>query len=208
MKASVLTAVATLVPAILAAQANASSSVAARATTGAASATTAASSQATVAVPSNYSAESRAKIEAAFRATREKSLPEEAMRQRMAEGQAKGASEAQVVAAVQRAEARLQSSHSALIRAGRANPRPEEVSNAEQAMARGATEAQIEALARRAPADRSLTVALSVLSKLEARGQPVDQALAQVAAKLDARASDDAIMGLVNVGAAVGGKKR
>jgi hypothetical protein len=127
------------------------------------------------------------------------------MRQRMAEGQAKGASDAQVATAVQRAEARLEASQSAMIRAGREKPSADEVTAGEQAMARGTTEAQIEALVKHAPSDRSLVVAFDVLTKLEAQGKPVDKALAVVQAKLDARASDDAIASLAgNAGAVLG----
>jgi hypothetical protein len=153
-------------------------------------------STSSVEIPSSFSAESRAKMEATVKAAREKNLPQQPMQQRVAEGQAKGASEVQIVAAVQKVEARMEATQSAMIRAGRTEPQPQEVQAGEQAMERGATDAQIEALVKHAPSDRSLVVAFDVLSKLEARGIPVDNALAQVQAKLDARASDDAIASL------------
>lgn len=158
-----------------------------------------------VSVPASYSAESRAKINAAFRAARARRVPEQPMEQRMAEGQAKGGSETQVVAAVQKVEARLEASQTAMIRAGRAHPQPQEIAAGEQAMERGASEAEIEGLATHTPSNRSLTVALNVLAQLEANGRPVGNALAEVQSKLDARVSDDAISALVGGNAAADG---
>ena len=84
MKAAVLTTMLACFPAFLAAQ---QSSAAASAT---------ASAQASVSVPASYSAESKAKIKAAFQAALDKNLPDQPMRQRIDEGQANGATEAQV----------------------------------------------------------------------------------------------------------------
>jgi len=162
------------------------------------SASASASGQANVSVPASYSTQAKTKIESAFQAARSKGLPEQPMRQRMAEGQAKGASDAQVAVAVQKVEARLEASQSAMIRAGRTHPQPDEVTGGEQVMERGATEAQVEALVKHAPSDRSLTVAFNVLSRLEARGEPVDQAVAEIQSKLDARASDEALVSLAS----------
>ena len=169
-----------------------------------AAATASASSRASVNVPASYSAEAKASIEASFKRAQEKNVPDQALRQRLAEGQAKAASDAQVASAVQKTEARLESSQSALVRAGRATPTPQEINAGEQAMARGATEANVEALAKHAPADRSLVVAFDVLSKLQAQGQPVDQALAAITAKLDAHANDDALLSLATNASAAG----
>jgi hypothetical protein len=167
-----------------------------------ASATASASAQTSVTVPANYSAETRANIEASFKRAQEKNLPDQAMRERLAEGQAKAASDAQVATAVQKTEARLEASQSAMIRAGRKNPTPQEVNAGEQTMARGATEAQVEQVAKHAPSDRSLVVAFGVLTKLQAAGKPVDQAVAEITAKLDARATDDALLSLTGNGSA------
>ena len=52
-----------------------------------------------VRIPEGFSAETRARLEAMVEVARQKSLPTEPMTDRMAEGSAKGASEAQVVAA-------------------------------------------------------------------------------------------------------------
>ncbi len=186
MKINTLTITAALIPGMLAAQ-QASTSTSASASV---------SAQTNVNVPASYSAESRAKIDAAFKAASAKHLPDQSMRERVAEGQAKSASDAQVADAVAQTETRLEASQSAMVHAGRANPQPEEITAGAQAMERGASDAQIEALAKHAPADRSLTVAFNVLTKLEANGQPVDKALAQIQSKLDASASDDVLTSL------------
>lgn len=148
-------------------------------------------------VPTGFTAESRARLEATFSVAREKGLPEEPIRNRMAEGRAKAASEAQIVTAAEQVVTRLESSQRAMLRAGRDEPQDEEVARGAQAMERGATEAQLETLVRHAPADRSLVVAFEVLSELSARGLPTEHALARVAARLDARASDAALVELL-----------
>lgn len=113
-------------------------------------------------VPRTYSAESQAKLNATFAAAREKSLPERPIRDRIAEGQAKGASEAQVVVAAQRTEMRLEAAQSAILRAGR-QPNDEALIRAEHAMAAGATSAQVEAAVRRTAPERSIVVELDAL---------------------------------------------
>ena len=167
-----------------------------------ASATASASTQTSVTIPASYSAQAHANIEAAFKRAQQKNLPDQAMRERLAEGQAKAASDAQVAAAVEKAEARLEASQSAMVRAGRKSPTQQEVNAGEQAMAHGATDSQVEAVAKHAPSDRSLVVAFGVLSKLQAQGRPVDQAVAEITAKLDARATDDALLSLTGSGSA------
>ena len=94
------------------------------------------------------------------------------------------------------AQAQLDAAQAALVRAGRAHPRQEEVSHAAQAMAHGATAVQIEALAKHAPADRSLVASFDALSNLAAHGVPIDKAAAQIQAQLDAGATDDVIANL------------
>src|SRR5215475_242750 len=146
MKTAILATILGSFPALLAAQQSSA----------AASATAPTSAPASVNVPTSYSAEGKAKIEAAFQAAREKNLPDQVMRQRIDDGQAKGATEAQVVAAVQQIEARLEESQAVLIRAGRAKPQPADVASADAALAAGATAAQIEEMVRRTPANEPL----------------------------------------------------
>lgn len=125
-----------------------------------------ASSQASVNVPASYSAEAKANIEASFKRAQEKSLPDQTMRARLAEGQAKAATDAQVAEAVQKAEARLEASQSLLVKAGHANPSPDEVTNGAQAMERGATEAQVTAAITSPPANVSVAAALDGLARV------------------------------------------
>jgi len=140
--------------------------------------------------PSGFSAETRVRLEAMLRVAREHNLPTEPMTNRAAEGQAKGASEAQIIAATGRVEAELAASQEALIRAGHPQPSDAEVISGAQVIASGATQAQLEAFARRNPSERRLEVALQVLIDLAARGIPVDHALAVVGAKLSSGATD------------------
>lgn len=149
MKASALATALVFIPALLAAQ---------QATASASSAT-----QANVNIPATYSAESRAKIEASVQAAREKQLPERPIANRIEEGQAKGASEAQVVAAVEKTQVRMEAAQQAIVRAGRATPSADEVASGEQAIARGATEVQIETLVKGTAANVSLVGALDGL---------------------------------------------
>lgn len=145
---------------------------------------------------SKLSAGAQAKVDAIFQTAKSKNLPDQPIRERIAEGQAKGAAEAQIVDAAQGVETRLEASQSALIKAGRAQPQPTEIASAAQAMERGANDAHIVSLVKHAPADRSLAVSFNVLAKLAANGESVDDALAKIAAKLDAGASDEALASL------------
>ena len=128
-------------------------------------------------MPAGFSADTRARLEAMFETARRKSLPAEPMSDRMAEGQAKGAGESQIVAAAAMTLAQLELSQSALIRAGRERPSEEEVARGAQIIARGATSAELTALVGREPSEGRLAVALDVLTDLAARGVPVDRAL-------------------------------
>ena len=178
MKSTLITVVLTAVPALLAAQATGSAG---------------GEVQGKINVPATYSAESKTKIEAAFSAAHAKNLPDQLLRDRLTEAQAKNASEADVVTSIEKFETQLEASNDALVQAGRQTPSPDEISAAAAAIDHGVTAAQIAALAKQAPADRSLSVAFATLNKLAARGNPIDQALASVQAKLEAKATDDAI---------------
>src|ERR1043166_802848 len=138
------------------------------------------SSTSTSSAPSNYSAENRAKIDAAFTAARKRNLPEQPIRDRIAEGQAKGAGEGQVALAAQHAEARLEATQDAMIRAGRRQPSQSEVASGYQAMVHGASTTQIEVFSRRTPPDRSLSLALDAMTQLEVQGMAPDKAATTV----------------------------
>jgi hypothetical protein len=145
--------------------------------------------------PREFSAEGRAKLEAMYKEAREKDLPPEPVARRVAEGRAKGATEAQILVSAEKVKGNLEATHSAMVRAGR-KPTPSETETGAAAIEQGVTEAQLEAMAKKTPSDRSLTVAFDVLSELTAKGMPVGNALTQVQAKLDARAPDSAIQSL------------
>jgi len=138
---------------------------------------------------SGFSAETRVRLEAMLRVAREHQLPTAPMTSVMAEGQAKGASEAQIIAATQRTEATLSASQQALVRAGYSQPSDVQVEQGAQLLVSGASSAQLEAVARQAPSEHRLEVALQVLTDLTARGVPVDHALAVVGANLSGSAN-------------------
>jgi hypothetical protein len=176
-----------LVPAVLAAQAAGSASVQSNT-----------KADAHVGKSTNASVESSASADAEISAARRSGVPERPIRRRVAEGRAKGASEAQLAASAHGLRMNLESATEAMVRAGRSNPSEGEVERGAYAMERGYTRAQIEAVAKSAPSDRSLVVAFDVLARLSARGVPVARALTQVQTKLESRASDASIDALVS----------
>lgn len=202
-----LTIAVALLPASLAAQSAASGSASTTTSaSGTASASSAkratvnASSSADIRVPAEFSAEGKAKLEAMYARAKEKDVPREPMAHRVAEGRAKGASEARIVASAEKVMANMEASQSAMIAAGHKRPDRQEMERAAHAMDRGVTAVQIEAMARKAPSDRSLVVAFDVLTQLAASGTPVARALAQVEGKLAARATDASLTSLVSIG--------
>ena len=154
--------------------------------------------------PAHWSVEGKAALTAMYDTCRMKGVPREPVAKRVAEGEAKGASEASILVAAAKVRARLEASHDAMVAAGRKKPSDEEVERGELLMERGVTKAQIETVTRHAPSDRSLVVAFDVLSRLSARGIPVSNALAQVTAKLDARESDEALVAFAGKASANG----
>ena len=150
------------------------------------------------------SADAQAKVDANIRAATEMRLPDEPIRRRVAEGQAKGASEAQIVAASGRTLVDLQSSFDAMVRGGHSAPSDEEIARGAQLIARGYTTVQLEGVARRAPSDRSLVVAFETLTSLQARGASTAHAVAQLESLLAARASDSELRGAAVSGSATG----
>jgi hypothetical protein len=151
------------------------------------------------------SAEAQGTVDANIRVAHERKLPEEPIRQRVAEGQAKGASDAQIAAASGKTLLDLQNSFDAMVRGGRANPSDAEVTRGAQLMARGYTSTQLEAVTKQAPSDRSLVVAFETLTALQARGASTANAVAQIESRLAARASDAQIRELTaNANAAAG----
>jgi len=148
------------------------------------------------------SADAQGKVDANLRVAREKKLPEEPIRSRVSEGQAKGASEAQIVAASGRTLIDLQSSFDAMVRGGHSAPSDEEIGRGAQLIARGYTSAQLEAVARKASQDRGLSTAFEALTSLQAQGTPTAQGVARVEALLAANASDAQLRALGGTGSA------
>jgi hypothetical protein len=131
-------------------------------------------------IPEEFSADTRARLTAILEVARRKNLPAEPVNDRIAEGQAKGATESGIVAASATTLAQLELSQAALRRAGRERPSDAEISRGAQLLARGASSVQLTALAGREPSEGRLDAALDVLLDLTAQGLPVDRALAAV----------------------------
>jgi hypothetical protein len=151
------------------------------------------------------STDAQGSVEATLRAAHARGLPEEPIRRRVAEGRAKGASEAQIAAASHRTLVELQSSSEAMVRGGHAKPSDEETTRGAQLMERGYTSAQIEAVASKAPSDRSLVVAFETLTSLQARGASTATAVTKLEGLLAARASDEQLRELGASGNATAG---
>ena len=134
-------------------------------------------------IPEGFSAETRTRLSALLDAARRRNLPEEPMTDRMAEGQAKGAAESDIVAATARTLVQLQASQSALLRAGRETPSDEEVTQGAQLIS------------------VHQDIAIDALLSLAARGLPVDRALSAI------EASGSAVAGVrMSLGAGIGRK--
>lgn len=138
----------------------------------------------------HLSSSAQGKIDADLQTARERKLPEEPIRERVAEGRAKGATDAQIAAASGRALLDLEGAFDAMVRGGRTSPTNSEVTRGASLIARGYTTVQLEGLARNAGPERSLSTAFEVLASLQARGVSTTNALAEVGSELSARASD------------------
>jgi hypothetical protein len=158
-----------------------------------------ANANANVHVPASFSASGRTQLEATYARAREHHVPQQAIEHRVAEGQAKGASEAEILASSNKVEANMESAQEAMIKAGH-KPSDAEVESGAYAMERGVTSAQIQTMASHASSGRSLDVAFNVLTKLSDQGIATANAVAEVQSKLDAHASDASITSLVAKG--------
>jgi len=124
---------------------------------------------------------------------RARSLPDQAVANLVLEGVAKGRSGEEVLGAAQSLVGDLTRAQDAIRSGGRA-PRAGEVEAAAAAMRMGADGASISELARSQPPGRSLAVPILAIGGLTERGLPSDEALARVAARLQAQADDAAMM--------------
>ena len=150
-------------------------------------------------------ADAQATVDANLRAARQRKLPEEPIRQRVAEGQAKGASDAQIAVASGRTLVDMQSAFEAMVRGGHTAPNDAEVARGASLIARGYSTVQLEGVARNAGSDRSLTTAFDVLTSLQARGVSNANAVAEVQSQLAAHATDAQLATTGSATAGVGG---
>jgi hypothetical protein len=127
-------------------------------------------------------AQGRVQAEATLRAARDQGLPEQPLIAVMLEGQAKGAAEAQILAAEQQALARLDAAQDAMVAAGRTDPSDAAVTLGASLMAQGVTGAQLGALVARNPSEAQLVASFDAVAALTAQGVPVTSALVQVGA--------------------------
>jgi len=156
----------------------------------------AASADARLSAPRGWSAEGSAKLDAVYADTRRRNLPLDPIARRVAEGSAKGSTEAQILASADRVKVNMQVAQDAMVSAGRPRGMADEVARGAQLMERGVTRVQIETMAMRTPVDRSLVVAFDVVGRLVSHGVPVAKAIAQVQGQIDAQASDATIIAL------------
>ncbi|HEV8410080.1 MAG TPA: hypothetical protein VGQ30_06205 [Gemmatimonadaceae bacterium] len=99
------------------------------------------------------------------------------------------------------AKSHLESAQSALIAGGRLHPTTEEIVRGAAAMDHGVTKKQISILAHSMADDnRSLAVALDVVTKLAASGKPVARAVAELQSNITSGASDETLEALTTPG--------
>src|SRR3954467_4276432 len=118
------------------------------------------------------------------------SLPAEALENRALKFAAKGVNAADIERSVNEQAKRMQSARDALASGRGSEPAGDEVEAGAEAMRKGVDGAAVSRLAKSAPLGRSLAVPLFVIGSLTDRGLSSDQALQNVLARLQARASD------------------
>jgi hypothetical protein len=111
-----------------------------------------------------FSAEGRVKAEATLQTARDQGLPEQPLYAVMLEGQAKGATEAQILGAERQTLARLALAQEAIVRAGRTEPTDADVARGASLMAQGMTSAELSAVVEGIPSSQSLAVAFDALA--------------------------------------------
>ena len=146
--------------------------------------------------------------EAALQATAEARLPVAPVHRVIAEGRARGASAAQIDGAALAVHSRLHAAAEAIHDERRPAPSHAEIEAGAEAIAAGAAPGDLERIADAAPSDRSLTASLTALAQLTAEGGDAARVAADLAGRLQAGASDDAIASLAggaNGAAGIGG---
>jgi len=144
------------------------------------------SSRLTRVLPADVADEVRQRIDDA----RVRGLPADALAARALELSAKGLPPEQVARAVEQQARYLDAARTALVAARRADPQADEIDAGATALRKGVDADAVRDLAASTPSGRSLAVPLLVMSSLVDRGLPADNALRQVLARIQARASD------------------
>lgn len=146
--------------------------------------------------------------DAALQATAEAGLPAASVHRVIAEGQARGASAAEIDHAALAVHARLRAAAEAIVDERRPAPSHAEIEAGAEAIAAGAAPKDLERIGDAAPSDRSLTASLTALAQLTANGGDAGRVAADLAGRLQAGASDEAIASLAgsaNGAAGIGG---
>jgi len=121
---------------------------------------------------------------------RARGLPAAALVARALELSAKGLPPDRVERVIEQQVGYLEAARAALVAAGRTDPQPDEIDAGATALRKGVDKRDVSDLASSTPSGRSLAVPLLVMSSLVDRGLPADNALRQVLARIQARASD------------------
>jgi hypothetical protein len=111
-----------------------------------------------------FSAAGRVQAEATLQAARDRGLPEQPLYAVMLEGQAKGATEAQILGAEQQTLARLELAQEAIVRAGRTEPTDAEVARGAGLLAQGMTSAELSAVVEGVPSSKSLVLTFDAVA--------------------------------------------
>jgi hypothetical protein len=111
-----------------------------------------------------FSAEGRVQAEGTLHAARDRGLPEQPLYAVMLEGQAKGATEVQILGAERQTLARLELAQEAIVRAGRTEPTEAEVTRGASLLAQGMTSAELSAVVEGIPSSQSLVLAFDAVA--------------------------------------------
>lgn len=134
------------------------------------------------------SAQGQVQAEATIQAAVDQGLPDQPLYAVMLEGQAKGATEAQILTAEQQMLVRLELAQETIVQAGHATPSADEVVQGASLLAQGTTTAELGAAVTQAPVSQSLATTL--------------QGLVQAGAGLDATAGPASSSTAANVSTA------
>jgi hypothetical protein len=146
-----------------------------------------------------------ASAEAVLEATLAAGLPDQPVRRTIAEGRAKGATEAQVTKAAVTTHARLLLARTSLEGAGERRASHAEIALGAEALLNGAGRGDLERIRDAAPAQRSLEASLQALVAMQAQDTSALDASMQIATRLAGGANDSAIAALAGVASGLGG---